>query len=283
MSEAVTTTFQSGAMTLAADEFVADDPRGIALLLHGGGQTRHSWKGAARTLSDKGWTSYTLDSRGHGDSGWAEDRDYSMDALVADLAVVADSVGGEPVLIGASMGGLTSLVAVGEGRVRARALVLVDVAPRIEPEGTARIGQFMNAKPEGFDSLEEVAAAVAAYNPHRKRPASLEGLKKNVRLGDDGRWHWHWDPNFMRPLNNEPTRLTDPDRLQNAARAVRVPTLLVRGKQSDVLSVEGAKEFLGLVEGSRLVDVSGAGHMVAGDDNDIFTREVLAFLDGLPD
>jgi pimeloyl-ACP methyl ester carboxylesterase len=201
-----------------------------------------------------------------------------MDALVDDLAAVTDGLPQPPVLIGASMGGLTALVAVGEARVPAAGLVLVDIAPRIEPAGAARVAAFMRAHPDGFASLEEVADAVAAYNPHRERPASPEGLRRNVRLRD-GRWYWHWDPAFLRPRESTPS---DARRLTDAARAVAVPTLLVRGQQSEVLSADGAAELLQLVPGARAVDVSGTGHMVAGDDNDVFTREVLGFLAALP-
>jgi pimeloyl-ACP methyl ester carboxylesterase len=205
-----------------------------------------------------------------------------MDALVDDLASVTATVGGQPVLIGASMGGLTALVAVGEERIVARCLVLVDIAPRVEPAGAARIVAFMRARPEGFASLEEVADAVAAYNPHRARPASPEGLRRNVRLKDDGRWHWHWDPAFMQQEDSRRNRLLGEQRLVAAARAVVVPTLLVRGMQSDVVSTDGAAELLELVPEARVVDVRGTGHMVAGDDNDVFTREILGFLDDLP-
>jgi pimeloyl-ACP methyl ester carboxylesterase len=200
-----------------------------------------------------------------------------MDALVDDLARVTATLPAPPVLIGASMGGLTALVAVGEQRVVAAGLVLVDIAPRIEPEGAARVAAFMRAHPEGFASLEDVADAVAAYNPHRERPANPEGLKRNVRLRD-GRWYWHWDPAFLRPREQVPS---DAGRLTDAARAVAVPTLLVRGQQSEVLSAEGAAELTELIPGARVVDVSGTGHMVAGDDNDVFTREVLDFLGAL--
>jgi pimeloyl-ACP methyl ester carboxylesterase len=279
--EPVSRTYRVGGIELAGDELVPENPVGTSLLLHGGGQTRHSWKGAAAALCAAGWMAVTLDARGHGDSGWAPDGDYSMGALASDLAGIARRYG-QPVLIGASMGGLTSLVAVGEGLLKARGLVLVDVTPRIEPSGAIRIGEFMRAHVDGFSSLAEVSDAVSAYNPRRKPPASLEGLRKNVRLREDGRWHWHWDPAFIHPVDDEPSRTISPERLRAAARAVRIPTLLVRGAESDIVSDDGVREFLELVPGSRYVDVGGAGHMVAGDDNDVFTREVLRFLDGLP-
>jgi pimeloyl-ACP methyl ester carboxylesterase len=254
--------------------------RGTALLLHGGGQTRHSWKRTAERLSADGWTTITLDTRGHGDSGWSADGDYSMDAFVGDLLGICATLPEPPVLIGASLGGLTALVAEGEHPGTARALVLVDVAPRVEDEGTSRIHDFMAGAPDGFASLDEVADAVAAYNTHRPRPKNVEGLRKNVRLREDGRWHWHWDPAFIRG-GDEPRRAMDPERFAEAARLIRAPLLLIRGQLSDVVSPEGAAELLSLVPHARYVDVEATGHMVAGDDNDVFTAELTGFLDGL--
>jgi pimeloyl-ACP methyl ester carboxylesterase len=187
---------------------------------------------------------------------------------------------------------VASLMAIGEAEdpdAVARALVLVDVAPRIEPEGVKRIGAFMTGNLDGFASLDEVADAIAAYNPHRPRPNDLSGLKKNLRQRDDGRWVWHWDPRFVAGRFGSPdeTRLSsmDPERLPNAARNLRLPVLLVRGRMSDLLSEEGARELQELVPHARIADVAGAGHMVAGDRNDVFTAAVLDFLDdsGLAD
>jgi pimeloyl-ACP methyl ester carboxylesterase len=272
---------RSGTVTLVADEYRPADPRGSVLLWHGGGQTRHSWKSTAERIARSGWTSVSFDSRGHGESDWATDGDYTMDALVGDVAEAARRYP-DPVLVGASLGGLMSLMAVGSGRVKARGLVLVDVAPRIERDGTRRIGEFMREHAEtGFADLDEVAGAVAAYNPHRPRPTNLDGLRKNVRQHEDGRWYWHWDPRTMPPDADEPTRHIDTERLRAAARAITVPTLLVRGRYSDVLSEEGVRDFLELVPHAQFVAVSDAGHMVAGDDNDAFANAVRAFLDAL--
>ena len=172
------------------------------------------------------------------------------------------------------MGGGTSLVAVGEDRVDATALVLVDIAPQIEPEGVQKIGAFMNYKPEGFDNLEEVAAAIAAYQPHRKPPKDLAGLAKNLRRAPNGKYRWHWDPRFMQMRRDMDKRL---QRLSACARALTLPTLLVRGGLSDVLSEEGAQNFLTLCGHSEYVNITGAGHMVAGDRNDVFANAVIEF------
>ena len=272
---------------IAADVAGApDDPP--VILLHGGGQTRHSWGTTLNALADKGWRAYAADLRGHGDSEWAPDGDYTLDAFAGDVLAEVQQVGSTPVLVGASLGGVASLAAIGEhpDQKVARALVLVDVAPRMEEAGRMRIGSFMaEHMNDGFGSLEEVADAIQRYNPHRPRPSDLAGLQKNLRKRDDGRWYWHWDPAFIsgpRGARDETrSSVVDPERLAAAARALTVPTLLVRGRVSDLLSEEGAREFLALAPHGEMVDVTGAGHMVAGDRNDLFNDAVVKFLQSL--
>jgi len=246
------------------------------LLLHGGGQTRHAWGGTAQVLAEDGWGPVAVDLRGHGESEWAPDGDYAFESFAADVATLARACASPPVLVGASLGGIASLLAIGDHGAPARALVLVDVAPRIERAGAERIIGFMTARPEGFASLEEVADAVAGYLPHRERPRDLGGLAKNLRRGDDGRLRWHWDPRFV--AAGVPRAADSAQRMDAAARSLRIPTLLVRGRLSDLLSEEGARHFLELAPHARYADVSGAGHMVAGDRNDRFTRAVRDFL-----
>ena len=173
----------SDGVHVAADIYGETGP--LVILQHGGGQTRHAWKGAGQKLAEAGYQAVSLDARGHGDSDWAPDGDYSNQALVEDLVAVVENLGQAPILVGASMGGGTSLTAVGEERVDAEALVLVDTAPRIEAVGVRKIRDFMGQAPDGFSSLEEVAEAISNYQPHRKRPRSLDGLAKNVRLWPD--------------------------------------------------------------------------------------------------
>jgi pimeloyl-ACP methyl ester carboxylesterase len=262
-------------VTIAGDSW--GDPDGpLVILLHGAGQTRHAWKDTGQRLGASGYYVIIYDARGHGDSDWAEDGLYSLDSRVEDLIAVTKSIGkSKPALIGASMGGVTSLVAVGEHHLDASALVLIDIAPRVEREGVAKIKEFMDQKPEGFDSLEEVAEAIANYQPHRKRPRLLDGLAKNVRLGEDGKFRWHWDPMTRKFRLDPQERLI---RLEACARSLTLPTLLVRGGQSDVLSEEGAQDFLRLCPHSEYVNITGAAHMVAGDRNDIFATSVIDFL-----
>ena len=260
---------------LAGDSW--GNPNGpLVLLQHGGGQTRHAWKGAGEILGAAGYHAIAFDARGHGDSDWAPDGVYGQDVMVQDLKCIVAALGNQrPVLVGASMGGGTSLVAVGEDHVDATALVMVDIAPRIEMNGVDRIQAFMSQKPEGFDSLQEVADAIASYQPHRTRPRTLDGLAKNVRMDANGKYRWHWDPRFRAARRDLEKRR---ERLEACARKLALPTLLVRGGLSDVLSEEGAQEFLRLCPHSEYVNVTGAAHMVAGDRNDIFGNSVIAFL-----
>lgn len=272
-------------VTLAADAFgQAGDPP--VVLLHGGGQTRHSWHGTAQALGASGWYALVVDLRGHGDSDWSLDGEYSAERFAADVRAVAASLPEPPALVGASLGGVSGLLAVGESDATvASALVMVDVAPRIEMAGVERIRTFMRSGLHGFADLDEAADAIAAYNPHRPRPKDLTGLKKNLRQKDDGRWYWHWDPRFMAATGDESgldgiprNRYTPEDRLVAAARRVTIPSLLVRGGSSDLLSEEGARHLLSLMPHAKYVDVAGAGHMVAGDRNDRFNDAVVGFL-----
>jgi pimeloyl-ACP methyl ester carboxylesterase len=280
--------FASQGLTLAADRW--DPPgetQGAVLLLHGGGQTRHAWDRSAADLRDLGWTVYTMDLRGHGESDWDPDGRYSIVTMGDDILVVAAEIAGgdprlRPVVVGASMGGLASLLAVGKDPDSCRALVLVDIALRVEPEGSRRIRSFMQQKPEGFESLEEAAEAVAAYNPERTRPVRPEGLRKNLRQAEDGRWHWHWDPLILRQTHDSEDR-EHPMRvaLREAAGRITVPTLIVRGLQSDVVSDASLEEARSTLPEASIAEVSDAGHMVAGDDNETFLEAIRSFLEKL--
>lgn len=268
---------------LAADVTGPEDGPPV-FLLHGGGQTRHSWGTTLTVLGDKGWRAYSIDLRGHGESDWAADGDYTLGAFAGDVRAAVASLGRQPALVGASLGGLASLAAIGTSGPPdlATALVLVDVAPRIEVAGRERIAEFMMEHMDsGFTSLDEVADAISRYNPHRPRPRDLSGLSKNLRQRD-GRWYWHWDPQFVRGGMGSPdetrTTLIDHEYLEAAARHVTVPVLVVRGLVSDLLSEEGARELLAIVPHGEMVSVAGAGHMVAGDRNDLFNDAIVAFL-----
>ncbi|MFF3225432.1 alpha/beta fold hydrolase [Nocardia suismassiliense] len=265
----------SGGIELVADQFgPADGP--LVVFLHGGGQTRHSWKQTGAKLGAAGMRVVTLDARGHGDSAWSDAADYRRDTMVADLLLVLEQLGAPAVVVGASMGGITGLLATAEPAGTAiSALVLVDIVTRPEQAGVARVIDFLGKHRNGFDSLEQVADAVAEYLPHRPRPKNTDGLLRNLRQRD-GRWYWHWDPDMLSQRVEDPSEMTH--QLEAAARKLTIPVLLVRGMQSDVVSPEGAAAFQELVPHAQLVEIGGAAHTAAGDDNDSFTDAVAEFV-----
>lgn len=280
------------------------------ILMHGAGQTRYSWRNAGQYLAEAGWHAVTVDTRGHGDSDWAADGNYSVDTLVADLLAVvrhfADASEVKPVLVGASLGGICGMLAQGEAASEIfRSMVLVDITPRIDNDGVARIIEFMSRYQSGFASVEEAAVAVGAYQSHRHRDASssdsnpldtiraesnqtdinkaespratnANGLKKNLRLADDGRYYWHWDPRLMQHIGTIDEHFYL--RQRHAAANLTLPVLLIRGQQSEIVSRESVEEFLHLVPHAKFQDIADAAHMVAGDSNDIFAQSVLKFI-----
>lgn len=250
------------------------------LLAHGFGQTRQAWSATQQRLADAGLASLAWDLRGHGQS----DRNppgsrYAGPQFVSDVVTAAAALGERPVLVGASMGGLTGLMAQALDKPFS-ALVLVDITPRWEASGVERILGFMNAHPDGFASYEHAAEQIAAYLPHRrgrKTPAQLAHL---LVPRADGRLAWHWDPRLLSEFIPDTHDLHDT--LDAACRALDVPVLLVSGGRSDLVTDQTVAHFLELAPHARHVQLPQATHMVAGDDNDAFTGTLLNFLSDLP-
>ncbi len=274
-------------MTLAVEHF-GEVTAPSLVFAHGFGQTRHAWTGTARALAEEGWHCLTADSRGHGDSGWNADGSYDFPQFVDDLIrlahhAVQPSAALAPILVGASMGGLLGLVA---QSVCApfRALVLVDITPRWENAGVERILAFMRAHPDGFGSVEEAADAIDHYLPHRRernraRKDRPDRLRQLLVAGADGRLRWHWDPRMLDRIAADSEK--QQAHLLEAARNIRVPTLLISGASSDIVSDATIEEFLACVPHAEHVSVAHATHMVVGDRNDAFTGAVRRFIEPL--
>ncbi|WP_082683933.1 MULTISPECIES: alpha/beta hydrolase [unclassified Mycobacterium] len=269
-------------VTIVADR-LGDPDAPAAVFLHGGGQTRRSWGRAAAAVAERGWQAVTVDFRGHGESDWSADGDYRVTTFAEDVLEVLRRLPDRPVIVGASLGGFTAMLLAGElvpGAVRA--IVLVDIVPDMNESGASRIHDFMAERmTSGFASLDEVADMIQQYNPHRPRPTDLDGLRTNLRERD-GRWYWHWDPKFIDGTAAlPPIEVTEVDRMHTAVETILrngIPMLLVRGQMSDLVTQERADEFLARFPAVEFVDVGGAGHMVAGDRNDLFADAVVDFL-----
>lgn len=261
---------------LAQDVWNPQGSPGV-LFTHGFGQTRQAWNASAAQLASAGLRCASFDMRGHGQSGRPAHGDYHMQQFFDDLATVARAQPEPPVLVGASMGGLLALAVAGEfDPVPFRALVLVDITPRWETAGVERILAFMRAWPQGFADYDEAASAIAQYMPHRRERKAPMQLQSLLRPGDDERLYWHWDPAMLVPIAEEGQR--HQPRLQDAARKVSLPVLLISGGRSDVVSDATVAEFLQLVPHAQHVRLEQATHMLAGDANDTFTREIARFI-----
>ena len=258
-----------------------DNLNPLVIMLHGGGQTRHSWKGVAAKIADLGFYVIAHDLRGHGESFWDSDGDYTFDAHRDDLVRIIQQLGKKASLVGASLGGMISLSLAGhrEESKHCSGLIMVDIGMRPNDEGSDRIVEFMRSGAKGFASVEEAADAVSGYLPHRERPKDISGLKKNLRLKEDGRYYWHWDPLFltdrtgMGEVREERFR-----QLENSAKRITVPTLLVQGALSDILTNKEKEEFLNAVPHAKFAEIQQATHMVVGDKNDIFAEAIVDFL-----
>ena len=270
-----------GDIKIAADVWGSNNQE-LVILLHGGGQTRHAWGDTGKKLAEAGYHSVALDLRGHGDSEWHADGDYSIRAYKDDLVSIINEIGKPARLVGASLGGMASLVLAGDEIYSdlCTALIMVDIGIYPDPVGSDRIVSFMLSGEKGFDSLENVAKSISDYLPHRKKPKDLEGLKKNLRLKSDGRYYWHWDPRFIRRRPGSRDRRYFDLQLK-AAEKVTIPTLLIRGALSDVVTMEDVDYFLSVISHAKFVEIENAAHMIAGDRNDIFAEEAIKFLKSL--
>ncbi|MDW2982661.1 alpha/beta hydrolase [Rhodanobacter sp. KK11] len=255
--------------------------RPALLFAHGFGQTRGAWGGTALALAQAGCRCVMFDARGHGESDRVPGGGYHMDQFADDLRRLAAAQPQPPILVGASMGGLLGIVLAGELRPSPfRALVLVDITPRWETAGVERILAFMQAHPDGFASYADAAEQIASYLPQRRERKSEQQLRPLLRESADGRLRWHWDPALLAGGLVQESERYQP-RLQAAATKIDVPVLLLSGARSDVVSRATVDEFLHLVPHARHVELPHATHMVAGDANDAFTREVVRFVQSL--
>ncbi len=265
-----------GGVTIVGDSW--GNPDGpLVILQHGGGQTRHAWRGAGETLGAAGYHAVAIDARGHGDSSWAPDGIYGQDVMVEDLVKVIEQLAQSPPRAGRRVDGRRlSLVAIGEDHVDATALVLVDIAPRIEEEGAQKIQAFMGQKPDGFDSPR------GGGRRHRQLPAAPQAgpatstawprTSASARTGSTtGTGIRSSGPAgaTSRPVRPASRRAPATSPCRRCWCGAACPTCSARRAPSG---------FLEMCPRSEYVNVTGAGHMVAGDRNDIFSNAVIEFL-----
>jgi flavin reductase (DIM6/NTAB) family NADH-FMN oxidoreductase RutF/pimeloyl-ACP methyl ester carboxylesterase len=262
-----------GGLQIKGEGFGApDDP--AVVLLHGGAQSRRVWRDAAAVLAAAGRYAITIDLRGHGESGWAADGRYDFHAFAEDLRAVLGQLQKRPVVVGASLGGYVALEAMeGQGAALASGLVLVDAALEMDPAGSARLGEILRRHARGFADLDEAAAASQELTPHH-RPIERTSLERQLRQDEAGRYFWTWDPKF--PFADLPSTF---DELHRAASELKLPTLVMHGAASEVVTERQVGRLKELMPGAEFVRIEGAGHQLVREQSDTFNATLLEFLE----
>jgi esterase len=244
------------------------------LLLHGGNQSAHSWDLVSLHLSDR-YHVFALDQRGHGDSEWSREVDYSVEAKVADaLAFTEDQRLSSPVIVGHSSGGVVAMKMALSGPDVARGFVLVDTGPELSPKGVEVVHNFVAHNVE-FEDLEEFLDNVVKYDPFRSREHIARTVKYNMLRRADGKYVSKVDHRQVAAASSPPLQLDD-------LASLPYPILVVRGAESNVLEPEAAERLVSVLPHGRLVTVAGAGHNVHGANTLGFLDAVVPFLDALP-
>ena len=257
------------------------DPAGPPMmLLHGFAQTCHSWDFVALSFSDK-YRVIALDQRGHGDSEWAPDGDYTPETQQKDIAAVVDGLGlNDFVLMGLSMGGRNSFTYAGNHTEKIKALVIVDAGPQNMRAGSGNIRNFVQQEDE-LDSVAAFVDRVLKYNP-RRDPVQVRGsIIHNLKELPSGKWTWKYD----KILRSQDRKIgSDPEmekRLWSYLENIQCPVLVVRGGASDIMALETAESMRARIPNARLTTVEGAGHLVMGDRPAGFQKAVTDFLAGV--
>jgi esterase len=233
------------------------------LFLHGGGLNAHTWDLVCLALRDK-YHCVALDQRGHGDSEWSPVGDYSLPAQVRDIEGFIEKLGlKQPVVVGHSMGGFAAMAYAAKFARHMAGLVLVDVAPELNPSGTARIRNFL-AQDRELDSVDAFVERAMAFNPLRNPALLRRSLLHNLRQLPSGKWTWKHDPNRGRPTAE--TMRARQEEIMKEVSHITCPTLVARGEHSDVLSDASAERFARALPKGRWVRVEGAAHTVQGDN-----------------
>ncbi len=245
------------------------------LCLHGITQTAHSWDEVAAALS-RNYRVLCFDQRGHGDSDWASDGDYTRQTQAADLDALTDALAVSPfILAGMSMGGINAITFAARHPEKIRALIIVDVSPEVQVRGVESIRSFIQAADE-LDSFEAFVERAHQFNPRRSLNNIRSRLSHNLKRLPNGKWTWKYDKVLRSGERGfQASALLN---LWDDVHAIRCPTLLIKGAESDILSAESAAKLQAAIPGSRLVVVPGAGHSVMGDNPTAFVAAAQEFL-----
>ena len=254
-----------------------DPAKPTVVLLHGFAHSAHSLDFVSLPLADR-FHILALDFRGHGESDWSDDEDYTRETMQKDLQDFVIKTNSAPVIIiGLSLGGTIGYKYTASNQKLVSGLVIIDVAPRLQESGVQRVRKFVENK-DYFDSIEEMVSVVQAFRPDRTKDQLIASVMRNAKQHADGRWSWKYDPVLKR--QNSRYEQTEKDRMElwDSLESITCPTLFVRGAESDVVSAETATELVSRMQNASEVTVHGAGHLVTTDNPIGFIESIDPFL-----
>jgi esterase len=248
------------------------------VFLHGAALNAHTWDVVCLTMRQQ-YHCHAVDQRGHGESAWAEDVDYSGDAHRGDIEAFVDHLGLEQfVLVGHSMGGFNAFNYAFHHSQRLAALVLVDAGPSMLMKGAKRIFDFVKETAE-LDSLDQVIQKAIEFNPRRDARLLRRSVLHNFRQNPNGKWARKTD---LRMWQGNKNREQERDRLVarfGQAARINCPTLIVQGSLSDIFTNEDAQKLATEFSDGHYAQVGEAGHTVQGDNPRVLAQVLSQFLD----
>ena len=246
------------------------------VLLHGLRGHAHSWDDVSEAMC-RDFHVLALDQRGRGGSDWAPGGDYTAEAYVADLAAFTEALGlARLILVGHSMGGRNSMLFAAEYPERVEKLIIVDWGPVADPKEAERIIRDATDFPDEFDSFEAAVEHISKQNPLAADNVLRRRLQYATKESPNGKIGWRYDPVITEQRRR--SSVTPADGLWSSLRQVTCPTLIIRGPESYVLSVDMAHKMEEELVRGKLVQVPKAGHMVFEDNPEDFNAQLASFL-----
>ena len=255
----------------------ADAP--TIVLLHGGHQSCNSWDLVSLHLAQK-YRVLALDQRGHGDSEWARDWDYSNNTMALDAEAFIRAIGLEkPIVMAHSRGGRKSMLLARNAPGIMRGLAIVDVGPEVSERGRKVISSFVRENQE-FDDLEHFVENVRKYDPYRSREHIERTVKYNMIQRVDGKFVSKCDSNPRRAGAQAQKAQQDNVTLEEVG-AFDFPVLILRGETSNILEPDAAIRFRDALPQGQLIEVPNCGHNVHSQNTLGFLDAVGPFLESL--
>ena len=256
--------------TVSALKWGSAEPQMV--FVHGGSQNAHTWD---TVLLDLGVPALAIDLPGHGHSSWRDDAMYSPHSMAVDIAeVIALHAASAKIVVGMSLGGLTSLALAGHAPHLVQELVLVDITPGVNGDKAKAILDFVNG-PQAFASFDDLLKRTIEHNPTRTIESLRRGILHNAKQLDDGSWQWRYDRrSHIRSENTEPISGDALGKLWDLSGALNCPLTLLRGGTSPVVDDADVAELKRRQGRADVLVIDGAGHSIQGDK----PRELAAFL-----